>query len=988
MSVVIPWVSVIIPARNAGPWIADALSSLIDQSESDWEAIVVNDASTDDTEEKARAFGAGDVRIRTISGAFGGASAARNAGIEAALGSWVLFLDADDWLSADFLARMRRRLKDDNNADAAYGSYQRVTTSGAFCRPSFNSLIADRPLDVFARECGIAIHAIVLRKSCVMDIGGFDVSLKTCEDWDLWQRLARNGARFIAEPEALVFYRMRKGSLSSNLDQLLSDAEIVRRRGFSAELSSIGTSTPCTEEGVALDLGSEADWAAYLSVWCAAAEIGAGRGDGRRFIEDPAACEILAARREEAAGSIVEGLIVGAAMTADELAAQWSDHAAHLTRLVDAVEARSGAVGCAKALLYAIDFRLLAERQAKGSVSLTFTASRIFEVGEPSAILLPPKVDTVEIILHARGQEIGRTVARADGGMSKEHVHRRLIEIAGLDRYMQLLGRRKRWQALTLAAAADPLRVAGQTRRLRREGYQPMSALRRSVRGVYAERVGYAIDGVPWANDNAQSEPSPLAAVDERSSEFWEDLFETPDPWNYRSPYEREKYELTLSLIPPHGIRSALEIACAEGIFTESLAKRVEQLKAVDISERALQRARQLCARLSNVTFDRFDLAADDIPENQDLIVCSEVLYFLKDEVELAAFALRVRDALALGGRFVTAHAFVLVDDKTRTGFDWNNPFGAAKIHDVLASTPGLRLEKAIITELYRVDAFIRVDDETKAASPSITYTDIKSPIERDVARYIVRGGVSELRACLRASGNTTALPVLMYHRIASDGPTALSRYRTCPIEFAKQIEYLRKNGYYTPPVDELVECWRGGRPLPGRPVLITFDDGYADFRAAAWDILYASDMSAHVFLVTDKVGGVSDWDARFGDPAPLMDWKDCEMLARDGVTFGSHLATHRRADGLSSCDLVDELTRSREAIDKRTGAAPSLVAPPYGLFDQRFSHFAREVGYDLAFSTQEGVAEIGKSPFSVPRLEPVGGMTLEDFAAMLGRAA
>ncbi len=988
MRVLTPWVSVIIPARNAGPWIADALSSLLDQSEGDWEAIVVNDASTDDTEEKARAFGAGDPRIRTISGAFGGAAAARNAGIAAASGCYVLFLDADDWLSADFLARTRRRIDNDKDVDAAYGSYQRVATSGALCKQSFNSLIAERPLDVFARECGIAIHAIVLRRTRVTEVGGFDVTLKTCEDWDLWQRLARHGVRFIADRDALVFYRMRDGSLSSNLDQLLSDAQIVRARGFSTDFNSGGTIASAAEKAITADLGAEADWAAYLSVWCAAAEIGAGRGDGLRFLQDAEMCEILAARRQEAAGSIVDGLIVGAAMTADELAAQWRKYRAHLAGLADALEARSGSEGCAQALLYAIEFRLLDELQANVPVSLNLTASRTFEVGEPSAFVVPSEVDTVELVLRARGKEIGRTVAPVAGGMSKEQAHRLLVEIAGLERYLKLLGRPKRLAALALAAAADPRGLAGRVQHLRGNGFSTVSALRRSVRGAYAERGGHRKEGLASTNDDAELAILSSAAIDERSSEFWEELFETPDPWNYRSQYEREKYEFTLSLIPSHGVRSALEIACAEGIFTESLAKRVEHLKAVDISERALQRARQLCAQSPNVTFDRFDLSADEIAGDQDLIVCSEVLYFLKDEAELAAFALRVRDALAVGGRFVTAHAFVLIDDKTRTAFDWNNPFGAAKIHDVFASIPGLRLDKAIVTELYRVDAFIRVDDQNKASSPDITYTEIKAPIERDVARYIVRGGVSELRGRLRASVNTTALPVLMYHRVASDGPAALARYRTCPTEFARQIEYLRKNGYYTPTSNELVECWRVRRPLPGRPVFITFDDGYADFQHTAWDVLYAFDMSAHVFLVTDKVGGVSDWDSRFGEPATLMDWKDCEMLARDGVSFGSHLATHRRADGLSSQELIDELTRSRKAIELHTGAAPRLVAPPFGLFDKRFQHFAREAGYDLAFSTHEGVSEIGKGAFSIPRLEPVGGLTLEDFAAMLGRAA
>ncbi|HYK54973.1 MAG TPA: hypothetical protein VEV15_00720, partial [Flavisolibacter sp.] len=77
---------------------------------------------------------------------------------------------------------------------------------------------------VLATHCPFAIHACVIRKAIVNAAGGFDVSLKTCEDWDLWQRIARIGARFEGVKELMAFYRMRNNSLSTDGMQLLSDA--------------------------------------------------------------------------------------------------------------------------------------------------------------------------------------------------------------------------------------------------------------------------------------------------------------------------------------------------------------------------------------------------------------------------------------------------------------------------------------------------------------------------------------------------------------------------------------------------------------------------------------------------------------------------------------------------------------------------------------------------------------------------------------------
>src|SRR2546423_3757367 len=98
--------SVIVPAYNAETTLADTLASLHDQTFPDWEAIIVDDGSTDRTAEIAASWAGQDNRFRLVRQANGGESAARNTGISAAQHNWLLFLDADDWVSRQYLQRM------------------------------------------------------------------------------------------------------------------------------------------------------------------------------------------------------------------------------------------------------------------------------------------------------------------------------------------------------------------------------------------------------------------------------------------------------------------------------------------------------------------------------------------------------------------------------------------------------------------------------------------------------------------------------------------------------------------------------------------------------------------------------------------------------------------------------------------------------------------------------------------------------------------
>jgi glycosyltransferase involved in cell wall biosynthesis len=194
-------ISVIIPAWNAAETIAETLESLLAQTYLGWEAIVVDDGSSDETAAIAANCGQ-DARIRVVSQPHMGGCVARNTGTNLARFDWLLFLDADDWLLPQHLERMTEALLADPTLDAVYCGWARVTPNGEVIeREEFH-----QPVDlfsVFACRPLFPPFACVIRRSLVEAVSGFDTSFRTGQDWDFWQRITRTGAWVL--PDAAGF---------------------------------------------------------------------------------------------------------------------------------------------------------------------------------------------------------------------------------------------------------------------------------------------------------------------------------------------------------------------------------------------------------------------------------------------------------------------------------------------------------------------------------------------------------------------------------------------------------------------------------------------------------------------------------------------------------------------------------------------------------------------------------------------------------------
>jgi len=467
--------------------------------------------------------------------------------------------------------------------------------------------------------------------------------------------------------------------------------------------------------------------------------------------------------------------------------------------------------------------------------------------------------------------------------------------------------------------------------------------------------------------------------------EYWDRFFETPDPWGYSSSYEVVKRGHTLSVIPTGGCERALELACAEGHFTALLAERVGTLLASDISALALERAANRCHGKTNIAFQKLDLVRDPIPGQFDLIVCSEVLYYLGTIERLHAVMQRLVEALAPNGLLVMTHANLVSDDPDETGFDWpEHSFGAKTINDVASHLDGLALTQELRTPLYRVQQFRRVCPGMAEQAPLMVNQPLSVQLDRRLERYIVWDGAIRTRESALRGETATTLPILCYHRIAENGPEALAAYRIHPEAFEQQVRWLRRHGYYSVSIAQWAEALQRNTPLPGRPVLFTFDDGYCDFAEVAWPILDRIGFSALVFVVAEKVGTCSDWDVALGEPAPLMSWQELRELARNGVDFGSHSMNHQRLDSLPIEGIWDECGRSRSVLEAKLERTISAFSYPWGDHSEDVRRVLAECGYKIGLTTRPGFSLLTDDPLTLPRIEIFGDCSLRRFASQL----
>ena len=214
-------VSIIVPCYNQSHFLNESLQSVLDQTYVDWECIIVNDGSLDNTESIAKQWCEKDNRFSYLYKENGGLSSARNAGITKSDGEYILPLDADDYIQKDYLSKLVPKLYQDD-------SLAIVSCYSEFFKKSLNNIIFELKPEGTTYHYLLYVNQLIatslFRKICWEEVGGYDETMKKgFEDWEFWIAITKRGWKYKVIEEFLFYYRKSKKSML--VDTLNNHAE-------------------------------------------------------------------------------------------------------------------------------------------------------------------------------------------------------------------------------------------------------------------------------------------------------------------------------------------------------------------------------------------------------------------------------------------------------------------------------------------------------------------------------------------------------------------------------------------------------------------------------------------------------------------------------------------------------------------------------------------------------------------------------------------
>ncbi len=240
-----------------------------------------------------------------------------------------------------------------------------------------------------------------------------------------------------------------------------------------------------------------------------------------------------------------------------------------------------------------------------------------------------------------------------------------------------------------------------------------------------------------------------------------------------------------------------------------------------------------------------------------------------------------------------------------------------------------------------------------------------------------VGGNIAELRGAAGEAGSWKALlreyamrlPALLYHHVGPPRPGTYDGLTISPETFERQMGWLARRGYTGIRPSDWLRWLRCGTGLPDKPILVTFDDGYADIADYALPVLRKYGFSAAVYIVTGQVGGTNAWDEAQGSGTHhLLTAEQIRYWAGQGIEFGAHSRTHADLTKLSASELAAEVSGSKTDLENILGRPVVSFAYPYGNVNQAASDYVRSQ-FDMAFSTEIGINFLRTDPHLLRRL-------------------
>jgi peptidoglycan/xylan/chitin deacetylase (PgdA/CDA1 family) len=210
------------------------------------------------------------------------------------------------------------------------------------------------------------------------------------------------------------------------------------------------------------------------------------------------------------------------------------------------------------------------------------------------------------------------------------------------------------------------------------------------------------------------------------------------------------------------------------------------------------------------------------------------------------------------------------------------------------------------------------------------------------------------------------AVPILTYHSVAASVPRRLRPYCVHPRRFEDHARHIRDAGYCTLTVSDLVRM-RAAGAVPTNSVVLTFDDGFADFHEAALPILMRHGLTATLYMVAGHIGGTSGWlEDEESRSLPMLTWSQLREIAKTGIEIGAHTMSHPPLDTVRPSRARIEIVQSKRPLEDGLGSAVESFAYPYGYLSNAVRDLVVAAGYASACAVRYATSSPRDDPFAL----------------------
>lgn len=229
-------------------------------------------------------------------------------------------------------------------------------------------------------------------------------------------------------------------------------------------------------------------------------------------------------------------------------------------------------------------------------------------------------------------------------------------------------------------------------------------------------------------------------------------------------------------------------------------------------------------------------------------------------------------------------------------------------------------------------------------------------------------------------------VPMLVYHSVAVGG--AARRFRPFvmdPGEFTAQMDYLDAEGFRPVTAAHLADSRLSGGQLPGRPVVLTFDDAYTDFYSTALPILREHNFAATLCVPTAYVGATARWMRGFGEgDRRILSWQALRDVTAEGVDVASHSHTHPQLDRVPPAVTRDEVRRSKCLLEDNLAVPVEGFAYPFGYWNRATRAAVATAGFRYGCVVADLMTVRGDDVLTLPRLTVRAGLGVTGLARLL----